>query len=98
MPAPAAATAASVVPKRRGAQTPAPKSSAEAITPSDTRAVGPIQPRSTASTKKKTTPSTVTAPPVRASARAPSHAEKSNEGASKRGRGGGGGGAWRGGA
>src|SRR4051812_46006984 len=49
--------------------------------------------------KKKMTPSTVTAPPVSASARAPSHAERSNDGAWKRGgRGGGGGGAYCGGA
>ena len=54
---------------------------AEASAPRVTRAVGPIQPRSTASTKKKTTPRSVTTPPAHASARAPSSTLRSSGGA-----------------
>src|SRR4029450_5689529 len=46
---------------------PAEKRSADAIAPRLTRATGPIQPRFTASTKKKTTPRSVTMPPAQAS-------------------------------
>src|ERR671924_222588 len=45
---------------------PAEKTRAEASEPSATRATGPIQPRFTASTKKKTMPSRVTTPPAQA--------------------------------
>src|ERR671914_1693070 len=69
---------------------PAPKTSADASAPSPTRSTGPIQPRFTASTKKKTTPSSVTRPPAQASVRAPSRSARSS---SRGGRGGGAGGA-----
>ena len=49
----------------------------DASAPSVTRATGPIQPRFTASTKKKTIPSSVTAPPAQASAFAPNKADQS---------------------
>src|SRR5262245_12773844 len=44
---------------------------AEATPPHATRSSGPIQPRFTARTKKKTTPSSVTTPPAKANAFAP---------------------------
>src|SRR5438309_8821646 len=78
MPAPAAESDAYVSPKRRRSHTAAPSASAEASAPSATRASSPIQPRSTASTKKKTIPSSITTPPVHASARAPSRTVQSN--------------------
>src|SRR4029450_4726379 len=46
---------------------PAEKRSADAIAPRLTRATGPSQPRFTESTKKKTTPRSVTMPPAQAS-------------------------------
>src|SRR5215211_956146 len=52
-------------------RTPAPNTSSDASAPSATRSAGPIQPRFTARTKKKTTPSNVTTPPAQARARAP---------------------------
>src|SRR5436309_7254568 len=45
---------------------------ADANAPSPTRAAGPIQPRFTASPKRRTIPSRVTIPPAQASVRAPS--------------------------
>src|SRR5438445_7798791 len=78
MPAPAAESDAYVSPKRRRSHTAAPSASAEASAASVTRASAPIQPRSTASTKKKTIPSSITTPPVHASARAPRRTVQSN--------------------
>ena len=78
MPTPAAESDAYVSPKRRRSSSDAARTSAETLAPSATRATGPIQPRSTASTKKKTMPRSVTAPPVQASARAPSRTERSS--------------------
>src|SRR4029453_14219556 len=46
---------------------PGEKRSGDATAPRLTRATGPIQPRFTASTKKKTTPRSVTMPPAQAS-------------------------------
>src|SRR6266850_109749 len=77
MPAPAAESDAYVSPKRARSQSEAPMRTPETAAPSVTRASGPIQPRSTASTKKKTIPRRVTAPPVHASARAPRRTERS---------------------
>src|SRR5262245_7037666 len=68
--------------------TPAPKTSVEAIAPSETRATGPIQPRFTARTKKKTIPSSVTAPPAQASAFAPKNTDQSISRGSRVGSGG----------
>ena len=75
MPAPTAARAACVVPKRRCSQKPAAKTPTEAAAPKATRSSGPIQPRFAARTKKKTIPSTVTIPPATASPKAPKSAE-----------------------
>src|SRR6478735_52164 len=55
---------------------PVEKRSTDASAPRVTRATGPIQPRFTASTKKKTIPSSVTAPPAQASAFAPNRADQ----------------------
>src|SRR5262245_18419680 len=73
--------------------TPAPKTSAEAIAQSETRATGPIQPRFTARTKKKTIPRSVTAPPAQASAFAPKKTDQSISLGSRAGSGGSGSGA-----
>ena len=67
-PAPTAASAAYVRPYRRRARARR-RTRGRAAPPSATRRAGPIQPRFTASTKKKTIPSSVTTPPAR---RAPS--------------------------
>ena len=56
---------------------PAPTTTADTAAPSETRIEGPIQPLSTASTKKKTIPRSITAPPVQASVRAPSRTDRS---------------------
>src|SRR6266540_5445996 len=71
MPAPTAASAEYVVSYRRCSHRPAPRTIAEATPPNATLIPGPIQPRLTASTKKKTTPRSVTTPPAKASAFAP---------------------------
>jgi hypothetical protein len=68
------------VPWRACAKTPAAKTSADAIAPSSTRSIGPIQPLLAASAKKKTTPSSVTTPPASASPRAPSRSAPSSLG------------------
>src|SRR5512132_559715 len=76
---------------------PAEKRSADAIAPRLTRATGPIQPRFTASTKKKTTPRSVTMPPAQASTCAEKRSAKVSplhQGGSFGG-GGGAGGNWR---
>src|SRR4051812_15155822 len=86
MPAPADETEAYVSPKLRRSQTPAPTRAADAAAPRVIRAVGPIQPRSTASTKKKTTPRSVTIPPVQARVRAPRRTLKSSGSRGFRGR------------
>ncbi len=71
IPAPAAASAECTGPYARCSQRPAPKTRSEASAPRLTRSTGPIQPRFTASTKKKTIPSSVTRPPAHASAFGP---------------------------
>src|SRR6266516_3420426 len=71
MPVPTATSAEYVVSYRRCNQRPAPNTIPEATPPKATRIPGPIQPRVTARTKKKTTPSSVTMPPANANAFAP---------------------------
>src|SRR5436190_22959234 len=93
MPAPTAASDEYVSPKRRRSHRPEPNTSADATPPQATRASGPIQPRLTASTKKKTTPRSVTTPPAQASAFGPSRAPKSISRGGACGAGGAGGGA-----
>src|SRR5262249_58032008 len=72
IPAPTAARAEYVCPYRRRSQRPPANTSIDAIAPIAQRCQGPIQPRLTASTKRRTTPSSVTVPPATARARAAS--------------------------
>src|SRR5882724_1235755 len=71
MPVPTATSAEYVDSYRRCSQRPAPNTIPEATPPKATRIPGPIHPRLTARTKKKTTPSSVTMPPANANAFAP---------------------------
>src|SRR5919202_3585776 len=93
MPAPTAASDEYVSSYRRRSHSPAAKTTTDAAAPNETRSPGPIHPRFTARTKKKTTPRIVTIPPAHASACAPKRSTcASFDARSNRGSRGGGGG------
>ena len=66
---------------RRCSHTPSPTSPAPSTAPNATRAGGVNQPRDAARASRRTTPSSVTAPPVQASSRAPVSGDRFGAGA-----------------